>query len=176
MLDRGDYRIEAAKSILAGGSRSSIAPVTNHAGWYAYGHAVIGHRGNHKCAGSDDAVPANTGGHGCSFTDPGIAADCDGFIVSRLFAEWNVQTVSTMLTAAVHDRNMRSDQHIVLDRHIADRTVISDVSGFANGRFGMGENRSERDTRIFSTLTNGGSQKCMPQMNARKSRQQTKKL
>ena len=83
---------------------------------------------------------------GRTLADPGIAADRDARPEARLFADGDVEPFDTVLAAAIDDRDMGADQHIILERHVADGAEESDVNFFADLRRRMREDRTERET------------------------------
>ena len=143
---------------------------------YSDGDTVVRHWCQHQRAGTNDAVAAHAGGDSNAFADPRIATDRDRCVVACLLSQENVETIGSVLVAAVHDGNMRSNQHIVFDRGITDGTVISNVDRAADRNPGVGENGSKRNARIGTALSSCRSQKRVPQMNSGKARKQAEKL
>src|SRR5271166_6159969 len=104
-----------------------LLAVADHAGGGAHGDGIVGYRpGDHR-ASPDDAMFPNIGHDGCVFADPAIAADGYPTPRTRLFADGNVEPINTVLSAPVGDRDMGTDEHVVLEGHVTNAAEESHV-------------------------------------------------
>src|SRR5438067_451990 len=87
-----------------------------------------------------------------SIAYPGIATDGDVGIDASLFANGNVEPGDSMLFAPIQNRDVRADEDVVFERHIAERAVKAHVNAASDSRCRMGQRRPETDATVGITL------------------------
>ena len=65
---------------------------------------------------------------------------------TRLFADGNIEPINAVLSAPVGDRDMGTDEHVVLEGHVTDAAEESHVHVLPDLRGRVGENCAERKT------------------------------
>lgn len=130
-----------------------FTPVANDSRGDSDGDCIVWNRMQHQRAGSDYTMFTDVCCHRRAFAYPGVLADAHWFVCSGLFADWHIKTVGTVLITAVHDGNVRRDQHVISDLNIADRAVVANVGRLPDGCVGVREDCSKRDTGVRLTAS-----------------------
>ena len=80
--------------------------------------------------------------------DPGIFANGYALPNSCLLADGNIKTSNAMLLAAVDDRDLRAQQHVVFQCHVANTAVQANEDAVAHFGSGVREYASEANAAI----------------------------
>src|SRR3954452_18584323 len=83
--------------------------------------------------------------HNGAVADPRVSTDRNVRPGPLLIADRNVETVNAVLSGAVHDRHMRTDQHIIRQCHFTQAAKDTDIHVPADIAAWMRENSPERD-------------------------------
>src|SRR6185312_9209295 len=121
MMNRG-------QQILLGGMRAHhrrsarvhiLIAKADHPGGIAHGDRIVGDRPGDDRAGADHAVMADISQDDRAVADPGVTADRRPRPGPRLLPDRHVEPVDPVLRAAVDHRDVRAEQHVVLERDVA---------------------------------------------------------
>ncbi len=78
------------------------------------------------------------------FANPCIPSDGDPGPSARLFADGNVEPLDVVLATPVDDRDMRADEHIILERHSTDAAEKPNINVSADLRGRVRNDCAER--------------------------------
>src|SRR3954449_10254460 len=106
----------------------------NDPGWTSNGDRIVRDRLRDHRAGTDHTMLPDIRHDGRMFADPGIAADGDATPPSRLLPDGNVEAFDPVLAAPVHDRDVGTHQHVVLERHRPEAAIESHIDVTADLR------------------------------------------
>jgi hypothetical protein len=88
---------------------------------------IIGKRFVDDGACADDTMTPDVRHNHGSITNPGVPSDSDPRPLTGLLPDWNVESFDAVLRGSVHDRDVRTDKHIVLERDSSETPKTADI-------------------------------------------------
>jgi hypothetical protein len=82
--------------------------------------------------------------------DPRVAANRHARPLAGLLADGNIEPRNAMLSAAVHDRNVRPNKYVFRERYVTETTKHPDVGILSNTNPWVRKDRSKRDDAAFA--------------------------
>jgi hypothetical protein len=114
--------------------------------------------------------------HNRSVSNPRIPTNSDARVRSRLITNRHIQPIYAVLAIAIDDGNVRAEQDVVFQGHVAQYAVRPHINAPADASRAVGEDRAESDERIAAAFGQDHAVESPPHIRTRHARPQRNEL